>query len=233
MTIKSPFPGVDPYLQKHWADVHHRFIQYSCDAMQGERPDGLMSRVETRVFVEEFERIRSIAPGTRILEWRSANGHHALEEADGSIATAESRVFLFEADETTEGFIEIREADGGKVVTIIEFHSPANKAGGVETYLQKQSHVMQSETSLVEIDLIRGGQRVLAMSDAPIPAEWANGSLALARKGWEGRQFTLYHMPLRKHLSPLPIPLRYGEKPVVLDLKPFMMNATVRDATPH
>ena len=130
-------------------------------------------------------------------------------------------MFLFEEDETTEGFIEIREADGGKVVTIIEFHSPTNKAGGVGTkkYLQKQSHVMQSETSLVEIDLIRGGRRVLAMSDAPIPAEWAEWSLALVRKGWEGRQFTLYHMPLRKRLSPLPIPLRFGEKPVVLDLQ--------------
>src|SRR4051812_44960281 len=160
MTIKSPFPGLDLYLQRHWGDVRHRLIQYSCDVMQGELPEGLISRVEERVFVEEFgERIRGIAPDTRIVEWRPSRGNHVEQEAEGGVAVAESRVFVFEEDETTEGFIEIREADGGKVVTIIEFHSPTNKAGSVgkNKYLQKQAQVMQSETSLVEIDLIRGG----------------------------------------------------------------------------
>jgi hypothetical protein len=29
MPIKGPFPGLDPYLQQHWGDVHHSLIQYS------------------------------------------------------------------------------------------------------------------------------------------------------------------------------------------------------------
>jgi hypothetical protein len=78
---------------------------------------------------------------------------------------------------------------------------------------------MQSDTSLVEIDLVRGGQRVLAMPSTSIPPEWHNGLLAAIRKGWQGRRFRLYHLPLREPMPPLPIPLRQGEKPILLDLQ--------------
>jgi hypothetical protein len=221
MATKSPFPGLDPYLQAHWGDVHHSLIQYSRDALQGDLPEGLLSRVQERVFVEEFgERRRSIAPDVRVTEWQPGNGH-AQPETRGGVALAESRVFTFEDEEVTEGFIEIREADGGKVVTIIEFLSPSNKAGGAGTdkYLEKQTEVMQSETSLVEIDLIRGGKRVLAMSGATVPHEWRNDALALVRRGWEGAQFELFRLPLRQRLSHIPIPLRRHEMPIYLDLQ--------------
>ena len=72
-----------------------------------------------------------MTPDVRILEWRPFNGHYPDEEDEGGVAIAESRTFVMEAVESTEGYIEIREADGSKVVTIIEFHSPANKSGGV------------------------------------------------------------------------------------------------------
>jgi hypothetical protein len=63
MSRQSPFPGLDPYLQRHWSDFHHSFIQYSRDALQNELPEGLLSRVEERVYLEGFEgRIRSIVP---------------------------------------------------------------------------------------------------------------------------------------------------------------------------
>jgi hypothetical protein len=221
MSIKSPFPGLDPYLQKHWGDVHHSFIQYSRDALQEHLPDGLLSRVEERVFVEEFgERRRSIAPDIHIAEWRPGNGHSQSEGVSG-VALAESRVFTFEDEEITEGFIEIREANGGKLVTVIEFLSPANKAGGngTDKYLEKQTEVMQSGTSLVEIDLIRGGKRILAMSGTSVPHEWRHDGLALIRKGWEGTQFELFRFPLRRSLGHLPIPLRRHEFPIYLDLQ--------------
>src|SRR5262245_59830267 len=70
MIIKSPFPGLDPYLQKYWGDVHQRFALYSSDALQGQLPEGLTARIEARVFVEEFgERRRAIAPDVQIAEW--------------------------------------------------------------------------------------------------------------------------------------------------------------------
>lgn len=221
MSRQSPFPGLDPYLQRHWSDFRHSFIQYSRDALQNELPEGLLSRVEERVYLEGFEgRIRSIVPDAHVVEWRPTSPPTAAVNV-GGVALAESRVFVLEDDETTEAFLEIREADGGQVVTIIELLSPANKAGGVGTtkYLEKQAQVMQSETSLVEIDLVRGGRRVLALGESSIPADWRNDALALVRKGYEGSRVELFRLPLRAPLSPIPIPLRRGERPVLLNLQ--------------
>ena len=70
--MRSPFPGMDPWLELHWGDVHHSLIQYSRDAIQGTLPDDLLARVEERVYVEmDDTRIRSIAPDSRISEWKS------------------------------------------------------------------------------------------------------------------------------------------------------------------
>ena len=37
-TMRSPFPGMDPYLEQFWGDVHHRLITYTCDALQRHLP---------------------------------------------------------------------------------------------------------------------------------------------------------------------------------------------------
>ena len=41
MAIKSPFPGMNPYLEQHWRDVHARLITYASDAIQAQLPPGL------------------------------------------------------------------------------------------------------------------------------------------------------------------------------------------------
>ncbi len=221
MKITSPFPGMDPYLEAHWGDVHHSLIQYSRDAIQGGLPDDLLARVEERVYLEiDDVRIRSIAPDSRISEWQ-ANGGGGTAVAEEVAAGGPASPTSSNTSELTEGFIEIRERDGGRVVTILEFLSPANKAGGEGTrqYLQKQSQILQSPTSLVEIDLVRAGQRVLAIPTPLIPKEWENDCLACIRRSWRANHRELYSFPLRKRLPALPIPLRSHEPPARLDLQ--------------
>lgn len=222
MNIRSPFPGMDPYLEAHWGDVHHSLIQYSRDALQGGLPDDLLARVEERVYLEVDDvRIRSIAPDSRISEWRTNGGGTAIAQ---EAAVAEPRIFVVEPEQVTEGFIEIRERDGGRVITLLEVLSPANKAGGEGTrqYHLKQSQILQSPTSLVEIDLVRAGQRVLAVPTPMIPREWENDYLACIRRSWRGSHRELYSFPLRKRLPALPIPLRSHEPPVHLDLQAIL-----------
>ena len=36
--MKSPFPGMDPFLERHWEDVHTRLIGYIADALQPHQP---------------------------------------------------------------------------------------------------------------------------------------------------------------------------------------------------
>ncbi len=50
--MASPFPGMDPYLESCWGDVHASFIIYSREQIQAQLPPGLRARVEERVFVD-------------------------------------------------------------------------------------------------------------------------------------------------------------------------------------
>ena len=50
---------------------------------------------------------------------------------------------------------------GAALVTLIEIASPSNKRPGPDrrSYEAKQQDILQSDTSLVEIDLLRSGER--------------------------------------------------------------------------
>jgi hypothetical protein len=44
--MPSPFPGMDPYLEQSWGDVHHRLITYATDQLQPTLPGDLRARIE-------------------------------------------------------------------------------------------------------------------------------------------------------------------------------------------
>ena len=107
------------------------------------------------------------------------------------------------------------------------FLSLSNKSGGVgrDKYSEKQSEVLRSEASLVEIDLIRGGQRVLALPQHEIPVAKRRDDLACVSPGWKRNRRELYAMPLPERLFVLPIPLRQREAPVQVDLQALVDQA--------
>ena len=39
--MASPFPGMDPYLERFWRDVHARLIIYAADQLQENLPSDL------------------------------------------------------------------------------------------------------------------------------------------------------------------------------------------------
>jgi hypothetical protein len=62
-------------------------------------------------------------------------------------------------------FVESRDASRGhKLITLIEIVTPSNKRTGVDrrTYLREQREVLESDASLIEIDLLRAGERLLS-----------------------------------------------------------------------
>jgi Protein of unknown function (DUF4058) len=73
--MASPFPGMDPYLEQHWGDVHHRFITYASDQLAKVLPRDLRARVEERVFVESPDNsYRPIVLDVRVIERRRRKG---------------------------------------------------------------------------------------------------------------------------------------------------------------
>jgi hypothetical protein len=226
--MKSPFPGMDPYLERYWEDVHPTLIVHARESLQPRLPDDLIARIERRVFLEAGGgRLRHIVPDVHLSTTYPEGKDHPDALGEGESALVEPVVFELDEVEIKEGYIEIREADGGKVITLLEFLSPSNKrrGAGQEVYLTKQTEVLGSDASLVEIDLVRAGQRVLALPSDDIPFEHKQDYLACVSPGWRRRRRELYAMPLRRRLPPLPIPLREKEPRLPLDLQALVDQA--------
>lgn len=87
--MKSPFPGMDPYLEQHWLDVHHALATYARDQLQRKLPRDLRARIEERVFVETDDegQYRGIHPDVRIVE--HLRPVDAGTPPEGGLATAE------------------------------------------------------------------------------------------------------------------------------------------------
>ena len=219
--MDSPFPGMDPYLEQHWGDVHHNLITYARDQLQPGLPDDLRARVEERVFVafEEAEG-RGIYPDLRVVERRASQP--VATAAEQGVAVAEPLVIHLGDEPVTEGYIEIIDtASGNRVVTVIELLSPANKVPGEgqNLYLKKQREVIAAAASLVEIDLTRSGKRVLALASARIPPSHRTTYQICVRRGYRKLEYEVYRVPLLERLPTIAVPLRQTDADAPLELQ--------------
>ena len=49
--MKSPFLGMDPYLEQYWSEVHAILIVYACNQLNPTLPGGSRGRIEQSVAV--------------------------------------------------------------------------------------------------------------------------------------------------------------------------------------
>ncbi len=112
--------------------------------------------------------------------------------------------------------IEVRDTAERRLVTVIEILSPVNKRGvGFQDYLQKRLTIMQSQTHLLEIDLLRMGQRIpLAGGELPEAAYYAFLSRFTRRPRTE-----VWPVKLSDTLPTIPIPLLPPDEDVPLNLQ--------------
>jgi hypothetical protein len=118
--------------------------------------------------------------------------------------------------ERRETYLVIREVPTMEIVTVIETLSPANKrasSDGREQYLAKRQEILQSRTSLVELDLLRGGKRLPVVGMPP------GDYFAIVSRGHRRPRVDVFPWTLRQSLPRIPIPLKQGESEVPLDLQ--------------
>jgi hypothetical protein len=218
--MESPFPGMDPYLEEHWRDVHHRFLTYACDELQERLPSDLRARLEERVVVEPDDGDgRGIYPDVRVVEY-PGRGNETARTAEAEVA--EPLVIHADSEPATEGYIEIIDVgSGNRVVTVFELLSDANKqpGEGQELYRRNQREYLQGGVSLVEIDLLRSGRRVLALSPARIPPSHRTTYQICVTRGYRPRTYEVYRASLREPLPVIRVPLRSKDADVTLNLQ--------------
>ncbi|HEV2294611.1 MAG TPA: DUF4058 family protein [Tepidisphaeraceae bacterium] len=220
---QSPFPGMDPYLEAYWRDVHHRLCTYACDALQPQLRPRYLARLEERLVVEtELEDSRSIYPDVKVVQRHPSPHFGSAAHSEGSVALAEPLVVRGLHEPAYEGFIQIIDTTtGGRLVTVIEFLSPSNKlpGEGQALYQQKQRELSEARVSLVEIDLLRGGDYIVqARRDRVPPSHYRIN----VHRGWKGQEHEYYPIHLDQRLPAIRIPLREQDADVALDLQPLI-----------
>jgi len=115
---------------------------------------------------------------------------------------------------------------------VIEFLSPTNKRRGKpqDDYRKKQDELWEAGVSLVEVDLLRAGQRVLMLADHEIPAVERTPYAACVHRGTESYRFEYYGIPLRQRLPAIRVPLRSADTDAVLDIQALVEHAYANGA---
>lgn len=216
----SPFPGMAPYLEERWPEVHASLIVYARNQLNPQLPANLQVRIEQTVEVyEDDDYSHSRRPDLDISESDSGGVATATAVA---IATVEVPLIVAREPEFDRN-LEIVDATG-RIITAIEFISPWNKIGSRARarYMEKQQEFFDARINLVEIDLVRRGEYILAAPEHMMPESVRAMNLVSVFRGNAPDQFEIYRAPLRKRLPNIPVPLRRGERDAVLQLQPLI-----------
>jgi hypothetical protein len=165
---------MDPYLERPalGPDLHNRLIVFLAN--------DLSPRVRPRYYVSIEERIYTAEGSELLLAGRAdvamiqpAMASLGAAETAGTHSPAGVMVDVPMPEEIRETFLEVRTVEQDHVVTVLEILSPTNKrvGEGREQYLRKRRRVLGSTTHLVEIDLLRDGERMPIRGIAP-PGEY-------------------------------------------------------------
>jgi len=126
------------------------------------------------------------------------------------------RSYFFEPnDEVGENYLEIHEVETGKLVTVLELLSPANKLHTQvrEEYERKRDQIFRSRTNLVEIDLLRAGEPMMVVGRT-IESDYC----ILVSRGAERPRARLFAFNVRQPIPNFHIPLLPGDEEPLLDL---------------
>jgi hypothetical protein len=231
--MPSPFPGMDPFIEgQRWEAFHAMFIVGIQETLMPQLVPRYIATIEEQLIVEyepEAETSkRVIVPDVSIVEEFPSPSSVVSVAAPAVVAEVvqvvaqiaekakEVKIAELPEYEHRERFIEIRVRETGELVTVIELLSPANKQRGNigwHLYLRKRREIFYSKVHLVELDLLRSGER-LPIVEAP-----KTDYLALISR-WEWRpKAVCVGWDLKDVLPTIPIPLKGRDEWVKLDLQ--------------
>jgi hypothetical protein len=107
------------------------------------------------------------------------------------------------------------------VITVIEVLSPSNKAPGAgqNRFLRKRQELLDAHVTLVEIDLLRGGERLLPVPIERLPDAYRTPYQVCVRRGWQPTSVEIYRLPIQERLPAIRVPLRPSDQDAPLDLQ--------------
>lgn len=121
-------------------------------------------------------------------------------------------------EQYAEEFIEIRNRSDGKLVTLLEVVSPANKTtpAGRQAYLDARQAAVHQRAGIAEIDLVMQGKPTLTYSRDGLPEY--DHAVTVTRANAPDR-YEIYTATLQKRLPKFKLPLAADDRDALLDLQ--------------
>jgi hypothetical protein len=218
---------MDPYIEQCnlFEDFHQSLIGEIAKLLAKSVPPRYLVRKGERPYVVLNEtggpRKRGFQPDVGILSTVGVKPAPQATQAAPDLEGDSVSMQAFITEEFRESFIEIHVTEPTReLVTCIEVLSPSNKRRGTEgwdQYLRKRRALLMGSANLVEIDLLRNGER-MPMLDAwpasPYTLLTARRDLAPTCRVWPAY--------FRRPLPVLPIPLLKPDADVALPLQPLV-----------
>jgi hypothetical protein len=207
---------MDPLIESQgWKGFHSRFITALGDSLMPQVRPRYVIDIEEDVYLakEGGLPVRIVIPEISI-----QHGEGWMDSVEGNLAVAaEPKVVTLPMTEPIEiPYLVIRRRDNDETVTVIEILSPTNKSSrdGRHEYLAKRNSLLRSRAHLVELDLLRGGERLPTVEPHP-----AGDYFAFVSRVERRPKAQVYSWTLERSMPTIPIPLTDGDPDVTLDLQ--------------
>jgi hypothetical protein len=209
---------MDPYIEDPdlWSDFHGALVFALRDRLNVLLPERYFASVDRYVWLHEpdaEERTRRGKPDVFVV----GEGPEAASATATATLTAPLVVTLPEIRREGNRYVRILDRQDRRIVTVIELLSPSNKTAGPDrdAYLTKRNESLAAGINVVEIDLLRAGQRTPLGQELPDPTDYY---LFVCRAS-EFPRGGVWPFTVRGPVPPLHVPLRPGDADVQIDLK--------------
>jgi len=215
--MKSPFPGMDPYLEGYlWPDVHNELAGAIKAQLAPQIAPKYVARLESYTVQDTSpeSEIGIMYPDVVVLK---PNLLKEPEVAYGSRKVITEPTVIIPDNKAIHlniPVIEIRDVAKNQLITAIEILSPVNKRKpGLEPYQEKRMDLHRSGVHLLEIDLLRRGTRPFVHPRLP-----QSDYLVMLMRAGTGRT-EAWAFNVDEDLPVLPVPLVAPDPDAKLDLK--------------
>lgn len=214
--MKSPFPGMDPYLEGYlWPDVHNELASVIRALLVPALAPKYIARIDLYTVTDaspETE-LGIMYPDVALLKRNDTLREPAVAYG-GAISPPSAEIPSGLTVPVRIPVVEIRDAAKNRLITAIEILSPVNKKPpALEQYRKKRIHLHHNGVHLIEIDLIRRGTRPFEHRLMPATHYVAT----LMRAG--AYKTEVWGFNVQDTLPVLPVPLAAPDPDVPLHLK--------------
>ncbi len=226
--MPSPFPGMDPYLEgEMWQEFHSTLANAIRGQILAALPPAYTALLAKRYVLDQAatssrEKARVIYPDVHIAKIAESLPAYAAAPRSMPVSPMPAPahpIRMVNPVIVTEKIpvlsIEIRDVARRRLVTLIEILSPANKRnGGAVDYWRRRRELLDRKVHLLELDLLRGGERIPLWGELPPAAYTIMLSRANDRPTTE-----VWPVALAQPLPPTPVPLLPPDADLTLDLQ--------------